>query len=249
MRKSQLKGVLALIDLNNFSYINEQYGLTFSDIILEKLAKIIVDINRDTGFANSVNVRAGRDEILIWYPDADVEAVVKITGFVRERFMQLTNQEYLELNFKCGIAAADEEESIKRYAVKADKALSEARNSSEDTIIYDESMHVDYEHDKQYEEENAFSHLEHMSLSSIALNLFDKSGNISVIFDILSLKLQELYNMHDLYITSFDSEYNTNSLYYEWNKSDCSVNEEIVTLCQNEREHLQSKWDNVICKL
>lgn len=65
MRKSQLKGVLALIDLNNFSYINEQYGLTFSDIILEKLAKIIVDINRDTGFANSVNVRAGRDEILI----------------------------------------------------------------------------------------------------------------------------------------------------------------------------------------
>lgn len=234
MRKSQLKGVLALIDLNNFSYINEQYGLTFSDIILEKLAKIIVDINRDTGFANSVNVRAGRDEILIWYPDADVEAVVKITGFVRERFMQLTNQEYLELNFKCGIAAADEEESIKRYAVKADKALSEARNSSEDTIIYDESMHVDYEHDKQYEEENAFSHLEHMSLSSIALNLFDKSGNISVIFDILSLKLQELYNMHDLYITSFDSEYNTNSLYYEWNKSDCSVNEEIVTLCQNE---------------
>ncbi|MFQ7550743.1 MAG: hypothetical protein ACLRMZ_11050 [Blautia marasmi] len=37
--------------------------------------------------------------------------------------------------------------------------------------------------------------LKEMTLSSIALNLFDRDGDTSVVLDILALKLQEKYHL------------------------------------------------------
>lgn len=40
--------------------------------------------------------------------------------------------------------------------------------------------------------------LKEMTLSSIALNLFDRDGDTSVVLDILALKLQEKYHLTDI---------------------------------------------------
>ena len=55
-----------------------------------------------------------------------------------------------------------------------------------------------------------------MTLSSIALNLFDRDGDTSVVLDILALKLQEKYHLADIVITHFNGEYMVNNLLYCW---------------------------------
>lgn len=55
-----------------------------------------------------------------------------------------------------------------------------------------------------------------MTLSSIALNLFDRDGDTSVVLDILALKLQEKYHLTDIVITHFNGEYMVNNLLYCW---------------------------------
>ena len=51
-------------------------------------------------------------------------------------------------------------------------------------------------------------------VSSIALNLFDRDGDTSVVLDILALKLQEKYHLTDIVITHFNGEYMVNNLLY-----------------------------------
>ena len=58
--------------------------------------------------------------------------------------------------------------------------------------------------------------LKEMTLSSIALNLFDRDGDTSVVLDILALKLQEKYHLTDIDDHPFQREYMVNNLLYCW---------------------------------
>lgn len=56
--------------------------------------------------------------------------------------------------------------------------------------------------------------LDEMSLSSIALNLFDRGTEVRVSMDLLALKLEEKYHITDIVVTSFSREYMSNSRTY-----------------------------------
>ena len=49
--------------------------------------------------------------------------------------------------------------------------------------------------DVAFAEVASLERLKEMTLSSIALNLFDRDGDTSVVLDILALKLQEKYHL------------------------------------------------------
>lgn len=60
--------------------------------------------------------------------------------------------------------------------------------------------------------------LDEMSLSSIALNLFDRGTEVRVSMDLLALKLEEKYHITDIVVTSFSREYMSNSRTYYWRR-------------------------------
>ena len=54
--------------------------------------------------------------------------------------------------------------------------------------------------DMKIEERPIFEKLKEMSLSSLALNLFDRSSDMKVAMDVLALKLQEVCHLKNLEI-------------------------------------------------
>ena len=65
-----------------------------------------------------------------------------------------------------------------------------------------------------------FEKLKEMSLSSLALNLFDRSSDMKVAMDVLALKLQEVCHLKNLEIINFSKEYLVNSYSYQWKQED-----------------------------
>lgn len=70
------------------------------------------------------------------------------------------------------------------------------------------------------EERPIFEKLKEMSLSSLALNLFDRSSDMKVAMDVLALKLQEVCHLKNLEIINFSKEYLVNSYSYQWKQED-----------------------------
>ncbi len=82
--------------------------------------------------------------------------------------------------------------------------------------------------------------LDEMSLSSIALNLFDRGTEVRVSMDLLALKLEEKYHITDIVVTSFSREYMSNSRTYHWRRerdedseSETKMFEEMASIVQN----------------
>ena len=74
--------------------------------------------------------------------------------------------------------------------------------------------------DMKIEERPIFEKLKEMSLSSLALNLFDRSSDMKVAMDVLALKLQEVCHLKNLEIINFSKEYLVNSYSYQWKQED-----------------------------
>ncbi|MCQ5137505.1 hypothetical protein NE628_14970, partial [Coprococcus eutactus] len=74
-----------------------------------------------------------------------------------------------------------------------------------------------------------------LSLSSIALNLFDRGTDPRVSMDMLALKLDEKYHVTNVIITRYNKEYMSNSSTYQW-RSDGISWEAIVHCADSDYE-------------
>ena len=77
-------------------------------------------------------------------------------------------------------------------------------------------------HIRKLKKTEPFEKLKQMSLPSLALNLFDRSGEMKVSMDMLSLKTQEIYHMENLIITRFYRDTLVNLYGYSWKEKDNS---------------------------
>lgn len=227
------EGVTAIIDICHFTKVNEQYGLIFGDILLEQLAGELVTECGKQNFKNVIYIRAGADQMLLWLPDVQTSQVKAMIEKVRQDFTALTDEKLLTLNLKCGITrvmADDREEDSKQ---QAGKALAAAKHSRYDIMIYQELSENEksMQADATFREIASVGRLKQMNLSSIAINLCDREGELAVILDILSLKLKEKYNLANLVIASFNREYLVNSLLYNWKDTENFQNWDGVSRC------------------
>ena len=242
-------GVLIIIDVEDFTRIDEQYGLAFGDVIVEQLADLMVKQSEQSDLEKVIYIRAGADQLMMYMPFVDVIRARNITNMIKEKFGELTNEDYLQLRFKCGIAESSDEITVNDLVEHVKNALFIAKHKHEDVIIYDELSEEDRISgvDYSFREIAYFERIKQMSLSSLALNMFDKGGDINVILDILALKLKEQYNMENLVITRFDREYLVNGKVYDWKKCD-NDEDDIVRLTENDYQAFMTECDMQIIK-
>ncbi len=133
-------------------------------------------------------------------------------------FGALTDEKYLSLSLKCGIAVTGSRNSLSEALEQTKTALTAARHGKQEIIFYEELSTEEKACavDVAFAEVASLERLKEMTLSSIALNLFDRDGDTSVVLDILALKLQEKYHLADIVITHFNEEYMVNNLLYGW---------------------------------
>ena len=212
------QGVLVLLEIQHFSKIDEQYGLIFGDIILEQFSGMIAEQFQEAGLKNGIYIRAGADQMLIWLSQSRANPVVSAVKKLQEEFGGLTDEKYLSLTCKCGLCRTGIGLSLEKAMEQTKIALSAARRGKGDIIFYEgltpEEKRISVE--VSFDEVASLERLKEMNLSSIALNLFDRDGEISVVLDILALKLWEKYHLTNITITHFNREYLVNSLFYCW---------------------------------
>nr|WP_244095599.1 ATP-binding protein [Blautia faecis] len=212
------EGVLVLLEIQQFSKIDERYGLIFGDIILEQFAGLLAKRFQEDGLNGGIYIRAGADQMLVWLPVCTTGPVVRSVQRLEKDFGALTDEKYLSLSLKCGISATGSRNSLSEALEQTKTALTAARHGKQEIIFYEELSTEEKACavDVAFAEVASLERLKEMTLSSIALNLFDRDGDTSVVLDILALKLQEKYHLTDIVITHFNGEYMVNNLLYCW---------------------------------
>ena len=212
------EGVLVLLEIQQFSKIDERYGLIFGDIILEQFAGLRAKRFQEDGLNGGIYIRAGADQMLVWLPVCTTGPIVRSVQGLEKEFGALTDEKHLSLSLKCGIAVTGSRNSLSEALEQTKTALTAARHGKQEIMFYEELSTVEKACavDVAFAEVASLERLKEMTLSSIALNLFDRDGDTSVVLDILALKLQEKYHLTDIVITHFNGEYMVNNLLYCW---------------------------------
>lgn len=212
------EGVLVLLEIQQFSKIDERYGLIFGDIILEQFAGLLAKRFQEDGLNGGIYIRAGADQMLVWLPVCTTGPIVRSVQGLEKDFGALTDEKHLSLSLKCGIAVTGSRNSLSEALEQTKTALTAARHGKQEIIFYEELSTEEKACavDVAFAEVASLERLKEMTLSSIALNLFDRDGDTSVVLDILALKLQEKYHLTDIVITYFNGEYMVNNLLYCW---------------------------------
>ena len=212
------EGVLVLLEIQQFSKIDERYGLIFGDIILEQFAGLLAKRFQEDGLNGGIYIRAGADQMLVWLPVCTTGPIVRSVQRLEKDFGALTDEKYLSLSLKCGIAVTGSRNSLSEALEQTKTALTAARHGKQEIMFYEELSAEEKAcaADVAFAEVASLERLKEMTLSSIALNLFDRDGDTSVVLDILALKLQEKYHLTDIVITHFNGEYMVNNLLYCW---------------------------------
>ena len=212
------EGVLVLLEIQQFSKIDERYGLIFGDIILEQFAGLLAKRFQEDGLNGGIYIKAGADQMLVWLPVCTTGPIVRSVQRLEKDFGALTDEKYLSLSLKCGIAVTGSRNSLSEALEQTKTALTAARHGKQEIIFYEELSTEEKACavDVAFAEVASLERLKEMTLSSIALNLFDRDGDTSVVLDILALKLQEKYHLADIVITHFNEEYMVNNLLYGW---------------------------------
>ena len=212
------EGVLVLLEIQQFSKIDERYGLIFGDIILEQFAGLLAKRFQEDGLNGGIYIRAGADQMLVWLPVCTTGPIVRSVQGLEKEFGALTDEKHLSLSLKCGIAVTGSRNSLSEALEQTKTALTAARHGKKEIMFYEELSTEEKACavDVAFAEVASLERLKEMTLSSIALNLFDRDGDTSVVLDILALKLQEKYHLADIVITHFNGEYMVNNLLYCW---------------------------------
>ena len=212
------EGVLVLLEIQQFSKIDERYGLIFGDIILEQFAGLLAKRFQEDGLNGGIYIRAGADQMLVWLPVCTTGPIVRSVQGLEKDFGALTDEKHLSLSLKCGIAVTGSRNSLSEALEQTKTAVTAARHGKQEIMFYEELSTVEKACavDVAFAEVASLERLKEMTLSSIALNLFDRDGDTSVVLDILALKLQEKYHLTDIVITHFNGEYMVNNLLYCW---------------------------------
>lgn len=247
------QNALILVDIGKFIETIEQYGLVFGDILVEQLAGMLYEGCRDMGMANAICIRAGADQLLIWCPDVSVHKAKSMVEQVYRRFTMLVKERYGTLSFFCGIAQTGIQFDRENDLTKAVTALQTAVHKKKPIVLWQElSVKEKINPDKfDFTEIDPINHLKELSLSSLAMNLLDRGGNLNVILDILSLKIREHYPFDNLVITGFAREELADSCTYLFKDTAEMLDKCIVTHCTESeyQRFIQTAEMQELCEL
>lgn len=135
-RKNEYRFSIAYFDLDNFKYINDNFGHYTGDKVLEKLGECI----RKNTRASDIAFRIGGDEFAIIFKNANKEQSKNVCRKIK---LDFTTFEFIfnyEITFNVGISIGISEsfyeyrQDIKELLKSVDKKLYEAKNRGKNQI-------------------------------------------------------------------------------------------------------------------
>ena len=135
---------LAMLDLDNFKFVNDNYG----HIIGDEFLKAFVQITMKTLRKSDIIVRYGGEEFVIFLPNTNKQVALQKLNEVRENFAKYINtssQKPVQTTVSMGLVViepkvfiAKNELHVKDYIQWADKYLYDAKRTGKNKIVYGE---------------------------------------------------------------------------------------------------------------
>ena len=219
-RKLRPAGTLALVSVDRFTSIKEQYGLAFGEILLEQLGKMLLECCRETLSSEVLYVRAGENRVLLWLAGMEPAQVRPVLRRAGRSFSEITDENYLVLHLSCGVAGLEAAGKLSVGIDRAELALETAARRKEDVVLYERLSEDERKMPIRsgIHETESFARIRQLSLPSLALNLFDRNGDVHVVMDVLVVKLREHGPLDNVIVTHFDHDYLSSSVTYRWRK-------------------------------
>ena len=125
---------LAIVDLDHFKSINDEFGHEVGDRVLVRVAALLSDVLRRA----DVIVRSGGEEFLVLMPATEINAATACCERIRRRVReedwgQLATG--LALTASAGVAATDEPAQGPALVRRADERLYEAKRAGRDRVV------------------------------------------------------------------------------------------------------------------
>lgn len=142
--KHSIKPALAILNIDNFSEVNDFYGHVQGDMVIQKLGELLDTMVKE-GDCELYHLQG--DEYVLFNPDTKakhfIEKIHSIAQKVRRSAITIAEEDF-HLNLSTGISF----ESIENLLESADMALKIAKKSNSDLIVYKEEISLN----KEYEE-------------------------------------------------------------------------------------------------
>ncbi|EOD81083.1 GGDEF domain family protein [Grimontia indica] len=126
---------LAMIDIDHFKSVNDQYGHLVGDKVLKVVARTIHQCLRDTDFI----ARFGGEEFVVLLPDADEETRKALLNNVRETVSRLPfkfKDTRLTITVSIGGSLFKDNDSTVDVLERADNALYNAKHNGRNKLVW-----------------------------------------------------------------------------------------------------------------
>lgn len=122
---------LALIDIDHFKQVNDEYGHLVGDEVLSEMSLLLQKYIRTTDLLG----RFGGEEFIIIFSNTSVDgAYDSMNSFQHMLNRQKISSLHLSISVSIGIAELQNNEQISDFIEAADKAMYEAKNSGRNCI-------------------------------------------------------------------------------------------------------------------
>lgn len=124
---------IAMLDIDNFKYINDTYGHQTGDKVLKALAQLLQQRLRTTDYIG----RYGGEEFMLALPETAIQDAGNIVNELRKAFKAIEfieAQQKFTVSFSSGIAENREEETTTTLIQRADAALYRAKTSGKNRV-------------------------------------------------------------------------------------------------------------------
>ncbi len=125
---------LAMVDVDDFKKINDQYGHACGDAVLQTLGHIIKDVLR----LQDVASRWGGEEFLLMLPETDMEGTFILADKIRKRIEATTFEwegKKINITVTIGISVYDRPGPISACIERADQALYDGKRTGKNRVV------------------------------------------------------------------------------------------------------------------
>jgi diguanylate cyclase len=127
---------VALLDIDNFKFLNDQHGHAAGDTALKHLASVVKRTVRPT----DIVTRMGGEEFVVILPNTNLEEAVTTMSRLQRALTKeyfLGNNQKLLITFSAGVALFQEEDDVASILLRADQAMYLAKKSGKNRVMTD----------------------------------------------------------------------------------------------------------------
>lgn len=215
---------LFLMDMDNFGIINEKEGTIFADAVLQDVADILTKITEQ----DDILVRLGGDEIILFKKNCTKSSANRLGDKIAASVKNISPEKTKEIasSISIGICTTDVVDEYTGLYRCAESTLNYVKNHGKGYAAHylDTSNELGMLLTQMYPKRHFINNIDRLDncsedLLSFALNLLDKSKNLSDAIALLLARVGRTCNLDQIVIVEVNAEYLSNQILYQWSKS------------------------------